>query len=47
MFLKDGKVRDRVKKTTGRTGTPVLVVDGRVIDSFEPVCPKSLLLPDN
>ena len=42
---KDGKARYRVKKMTGRTRTPVLVVDGKVIDGFDPVRLKPLLHP--
>lgn len=44
---KDGKARYRVKKITGRTRTPVLVVGGKVIDGFDPARLKPLLHPSN
>ncbi|MEE9199710.1 MAG: glutaredoxin family protein [Dehalococcoidia bacterium] len=42
-IARDGKARYRVKKLTGRTRTPVFVIDGYVVTDFNPVRIDALL----
>ncbi len=42
-IARDGRAKYRVKKLTGRTRTPVFVVDGYLVTDFNPVRIEALL----
>ena len=42
-IAQDGKARYRVKKLTGRTRTPVFVIDGYLVTDFNPARIETLL----
>ncbi|MFQ5873818.1 MAG: glutaredoxin family protein [Dehalococcoidia bacterium] len=42
-IARDGKAKYRVKKLTGRTRTPVFVIDGYLVTDFNPARIEALL----